>query len=119
MLTIFPVNEKELENYGDIEENVVILSAKENNKELAYISFNLFDNKAQIIDIKIYTKDDTKELTDALIKSVISYLLNRNVFICESTNSNLFFILEDFGFRKLDDKMVIDITKIIKRCKHC
>lgn len=125
MITIFPV--ENILNYNEnnslINKNTVVLSAKDNNNEIGYISFNIENCKAQITHI-VTNKDylngklnnEPSVIVDSLVRAAVSYLLNRNIFILESYK--YFEILAKLNFNKVNSKMLLNLTHLDLKCQN-
>lgn len=129
MLTIFPsssesYSKKILKKFQDKEKNLEILVAKENDIILGYIVFCIDGYKIYILDI-CYIKEHLKntkeadELVDSMIRSVLSFALNRRIFVIYSKNKSLFPLLNKFGFSQNNGEMFINLSKILGKCKKC
>lgn len=117
-----PSNTSEyLDKTKSIDLNTVILSAQENELELGYIAFNLENTKASIVYISLCesTKNEglknTQLIVDSLIKATVSYIINRNIFYLES--HKYFEVLENLNFKNSDNKVFLDLSKALLRCK--
>ena len=123
MIIISPVaNTSEyLDKTKSIDLNTVILSAQENELELGYIAFNLENTKASIVYISLCesTKNEdlknTQLIIDSLIKATVSYIINRNIFYLES--HKYFEVLENLNFKNSGNKVFLDLSKALLRCK--
>lgn len=54
-----------------------------------------------------------------MIRSAASYALNRNLFHMETKLVSIFPLMKRYGFRKDDERMGMEIFKLIKNCKNC
>lgn len=129
MLTIFPSSDENyskeiLEKFKIKGKKQEVLVAKENDSILGYISFYIDEYKICILDIcyieeKLRNEKEVNELIDSMIRAVSSYALNRKIFIICSENNDLFSLLDNFGFSHNDNKVIIDLSKILCKCKRC
>ena len=123
MIIISPVSNTSeyLDKTKSIDLNTVILSAHENELELGYIAFNLENTKASIVYISLCesTKNEglknTQLIVDSLIKATVSYIINRNIFYLES--HKYFEVLENLNFKNSGNKVFLDLSKALLRCK--
>lgn len=126
MLTIFPSCDesfnKEILNKFEIKgAGQELLIAKENDKMLGYIAFDIEKYKLYVLDIFIDNslKRDRQEIIDSMIKAASSFAINRKVFILCSENRSLFDILESFGFKKFKNIVQLDLYNVLGKCNKC
>lgn len=126
MLTIFPSCDesfnKEILNKFEIKgAEQELLIAKENDKMLGYIAFDIEKYKLYVLDIFIDNslKRDRQEIIDSMIKAASSFAINRKVFILCSENRSLFDILESFGFKKFKNIVQLDLYNVLGKCNKC
>ena len=129
MLTIFPSSGESyskdvLEKFKIEGKKQEVLVAKENDDILGYIALYIDGYKICILDIyyikeKFKNEKETNYLIDSMIRAVSSFALNRKIFVIYSKNENLFSLLENFGFSRNNNKMVIDLSKILCQCNRC
>lgn len=103
-----------------------VLAAKENGKLLGYAALDLKDYAVRILEFAIVGNErltgfsaEEQQLADSMLKAVASYAMNRNVFLMSSAYLPAFPLLESFGFQQNDNKMRIDLSRLIKKCKRC
>mgnify|MGYP005774463117 CR=1 FL=1 len=103
-----------------------VLTAKENGKLLGYAAIDLKDYTVRILEFAMVGNEkltglstEEQQLADSLIKAVASYAMNRNVFLLSSSYEPAFPLLTSFGFQQNDNKMRIDLSRLIKKCKRC
>lgn len=129
MLTIFPYSDENyskeiLEKFKIKGKKQEVLVAKENDSILGYIAFYIDGYKICILNVcyieeKLRNEEEINELMDSMIRAVSSFALNRKIFIICSENDDLFSLLDNFGFSRNDDQMIIDLSKILCKCKRC
>lgn len=126
MLTIFPSCDesfnKEILNKFEIKgAGQELLIAKENDKMLGYIAFDIEKYKLYVLDIFIDNslKRNRQEIIDSMIKATSSFAINRKVFILCSENRSLFDILESFGFKKFKNIVQLDLYNVLGKCNKC
>ena len=129
MLTIFPSSDESyskdvLEKFKIEGKKQEVLVAKENDDILGYIALYIDGYKIFILDIyyikeKFKNEKETNYLIDSMIRAVSSFALNRKIFVIYSKNENLFSLLDNFGFSRNNNKMVIDLSKILCQCNRC
>lgn len=126
MLTIFPSCDesfnKEILNKFEVKgAEQELLIAKENDKMLGYIAFDIEKYKLYVLDIFIDNslKRDRQEIIDSMIKAASSFAINRKVFILCSENRSLFDILESFGFKKFKNIVHLDLYNVLGKCNKC
>ena len=103
-----------------------VLTAKENGTLLGYAAIDLKDYAVRILEFAMVGNEkltglsvEEQQLADSMIKAVASYAMNRNVFLLSSDYQPAFPLLESFGFQQNDNKMRIDLSRLIKKCKRC
>lgn len=131
MLTIFPIQEKTilapiLVNYTCVGHEQAVLEAREREKQLGYLVLDVLQYDIVILDLIIeksnnrdQLKEEKEQLIDSMIKAAISYGVNRNIFRVQSKQRTILPLLQQFGFEYTGDRCVLDVTKIIKKCKNC
>lgn len=126
MLTIFPSCDesfnKEILNKFEVKgAEQELLIAKENDRMLGYIAFDIEKYKLYVLDIFIDNslKRDRQEIIDSMIKAASSFAINRKVFILCSENRSLFDILEFFGFKKFKNIVQLDLYNVLGKCNKC
>lgn len=104
----------------------VVLAAKENGTLLGYAAIDLEDYAVRILEFAIMGNErligltaEEQQLADAILKAAASYAMNRNVFMMNSAYLPAFPLLKSFGFQQNDNKMCIDLSQLIKKCKRC
>ena len=93
-----------------------LLVVREGGKELGYIAVDVDKTSVRILDFQLYGCTDYREM---MIRSAASYALNRNLFHMETKLVSIFPLVKRYGFRKDDERMGMEIFKLIKNCKNC
>lgn len=126
MLTIFPLCDesfnKDILNKFEVKgAEQELLIAKENDKMLGYIAFDIEKYKLYVLDIFIDNslQRERQEIIDSMIKAASSFAINRKVFILCSENRSLFDILKSFGFKKFKNIVQLDLYNLLGKCNKC
>ena len=103
-----------------------VLTAREDGRLLGYVAVDLKDYAVRILEFSLTGRESLEGLTpeegqlaDSMIKAAASYGMNRNVFLMNSDYQPALALLSWFGFRQNDNKMRIDLSQLIKKCKRC
>ncbi|MCI9273072.1 MAG: hypothetical protein HFE39_03845 [Clostridiales bacterium] len=100
-----------------------VLCARSGEECLGYVAVDIWNQRLRILEFVLTGKaldqldGEDKDLADSMIKAAASYGMNRNVFQAESGQVSLFPLLAQFGFQQIDNKMTIDFTQLIRKCK--
>ncbi len=130
MFTILPEKEETfcapiLERCGADGREPAVLVARCGGEKLGYVALDLLDGQVRILEVVLYGKEldklsgEEKDLADSMVKAAASYGLNRQVFRAVCRQKSLFPLLKQFGFEQIDDKMAIDFSQLIRKCKNC
>lgn len=138
MLTILPEKDKQKSDerlstaYGasgyekGSGQDPALLVVREGGKELGYIAVDVDKASVRILDFQLYGCTDYRDMDvnqseycEMMIRSAASYGLNRNLFHMETALVSIFPLVKQYGFRKDDERMGMEIFKLIKNCKNC
>ena len=137
MLTVMPVKEETISSplleqayqsggYDNRGEEAAVLMAKDGQEELGYVVVDRLQDRLRLLGFALtgspnYNDLDTadQEIADLLIRSAASYALNRSVFYIETRCRPLFLMLRQMGFQQYHEKMGIDVSQLIHKCKNC
>ena len=103
-----------------------LLVVREGGKELGYIAVDVDKTSVRILDFQLYGCTDYRDMDvdpseycEMMFRSAASYALNRNLFHMETKLVSIFPLVKRYGFRKDDERMGMEIFKLIKNCKNC
>ena len=130
MFTILPEKEKDfsgpiLERCGADGKEPAVLVARCGEEMLGYVALDLWNGQVRILEFTLYGKEleklsgEDKDLADSMVKAAASYGMNRQIFQAICGQKSLFPILKGFGFEQIDDKMRIDFSRLLRKCKNC
>lgn len=132
MLTVMPEKNQEFINkvFSQLEncpEGTQILSACAGDERLGYIVISAQQRKVVIFDINVTSCVDLSKadahvisLCDSMIRSAMSYGLNRNCFILHSKVTEPASNFRSLGFTQVGDDLVADSMEILSQpCSGC
>lgn len=106
--------------------DAAMLCARGGEVLLGYVAVDIQSRELRILDFVLTGQprwdelgEEERQLADSMIKAAASYGMNRNVFVAVSTLEPIFPLLKQFGFQQIDNKMTIDFTQLIRKCKNC
>ena len=103
-----------------------LLVVEERGEELGYLAVDVDKTSVRILDFQLYgctdyrdMNPDQSEYCEMMLRSAASYGLNRNLFRMETALVSIFPLAKRYGFRKDDERMGMEIFKLMKNCKIC
>ncbi|MDO4731597.1 MAG: hypothetical protein Q4B14_05700 [Clostridia bacterium] len=119
MITVLPSEDQtKLNNifdkvYSKIEKGTdgKLFTVKINDTPVAKALVDVFDIYARIYQIDLLDTENKTITLDYIVRTVMSYALNRDIFTIMLLDKNYFSDMKVFGFYEYEDKMYLEIQK--------